>query len=63
MKILQTALPSKIAVNGKADIDEIRNHVLNAGFAMIDEYKDENFKNNCSISYDFSIMLATIKNY
>lgn len=61
MKVLQTALPSKISISSKADIDELRNHVVGAGFAMIDEYKDVNFKNNCSIFYDFSIMLATIK--
>jgi hypothetical protein len=63
MKILQTALPSKIAISSQADIEEFKNHVLNGGFAVIDEYKDMSYKSNCAITYDFKILLATIKNY
>lgn len=61
MKVLQVALPAKVQISSKADVDEVRNFVCNQGFAVIDEYKDTSFKNNCSISYDLKILLATIK--
>lgn len=61
MKVLQVALPAQVQISSKADVDEVRNFVCNQGFAVIDEYKDTSFKNNCSISYDLKILLATIK--
>jgi hypothetical protein len=61
MKVLQVALPSQVQISSKADVDEVRNFICNKGFAVIDEYKDSKFKNNCTINYDLKILLATIK--
>ncbi len=61
MKILEVSLPSKVQISNYDELEVMKSHILNKGFAIFDQYKDATYESICSIQYDFNILLAIIQ--